>query len=449
MTAAGPAGGHVPVRLDAPELLGKPQGRREGHHLSALLVGVLLAAEATWWNDLVDPFGVVAWAAAHGLPYRRARRALDCLAESEIAVADLRPFRTGRVALTPRTVPTSLLHDRSRRAERFAPLSRAGLAEVVADHALSWVAASLLIVLLLLCDHRTAELPDGWTKTRLCEQFGIGWRRLTAGLEALAAAGLVTYEARRGGPLSLQLLARPALVVPTAPPQPRRRERRQIERQASHGDGPAADVARKLLAHYCVAAAPTSSLVGALGDALITGANPTTVLEHLAAMGSLGDARNVMAILVHRARRVAAELADAREREDRRRRAMENERRSLAERTSAEAKRLEDYQDEDRWLASVLDPIPSGTDLGMNPAVASRPVMVAAQIHTGCLELVARFPELDPTDLVHRWTIDLGSVDELDVFGIGPRSSSAGKPGRLPRIRAGPSLAERIRAENR
>jgi hypothetical protein len=34
VTAASP-GGYVPLRLDAPSLLGVPKGRREAHHLSA------------------------------------------------------------------------------------------------------------------------------------------------------------------------------------------------------------------------------------------------------------------------------------------------------------------------------------------------------------------------------------------------------------------------------
>ena len=109
----------------------------------------------------------------------------------------------------------------------------------------------MLVLLLLLCDHRSAELPEGtWTKTSLCERYGIGWRRLSAGLEALAAAGLIAFQVRRGGTMSLTLLARSALVAPTTPVQPRRRERGSIVREATHGSGPAAEVAGKLLGHH-------------------------------------------------------------------------------------------------------------------------------------------------------------------------------------------------------
>jgi len=231
-------GGFVAVRLDAPRLLGAPVGRREAHHLSALSVAVALAEDANWRTNTVEPFRSVAWAGEHQMAWGRLRRALDHLASSGVARAELHPFQPGTATLTAREEPTSLLHDRARAEERFVPLARGALRSVAAEHGLSWVGTGLLVLLLLLCDHRSGELPEGcWTKTSLCERFGVGWRRLSAGLDALAAAGLIAYSVRRGGTMSLTLLARAALLAPTAPAQVRRRERRAIRREASHGGG--------------------------------------------------------------------------------------------------------------------------------------------------------------------------------------------------------------------
>jgi len=282
VTAASP-GGYVPLRLDAPSLLGAPSGRREAYHLSALSVGAALAEDVDWRTNTLEEFRSVAWAGEHQMAWRRLRRALDHLAGSGVARAELRPFQPGTATLTAREEPTSLLHDRARAEERFVPLARGALRSVTAEHGLSWVASGLLLLLLLLlCDHRSGELPEGhWTKTSLCEHFGVGWRRLSAGLDALATAGLIAYSVRRGGTMSLTLLARAALVAPTAPTQVRRRERRAIRREASHGEGPAGEVAAKLVAHHGLVANPSPALLAALADALSAGESPSALLERL------------------------------------------------------------------------------------------------------------------------------------------------------------------------
>lgn len=239
--------GFVPIRLDVPTLLGRPSGRREGHWLAALGLGVALADGVDFRTNRIEGFSVVRFARRRRMTWRRQRRALEHLETCGLAGAHTEPFRAGSAWVTPRTEPGSLLHDQSRPGERFVALSRGALGEVAEEHQLSWEATDLLLGLLVLCDHRTGELAGGWTKTRLMEAFGLGWRRLSAGLDALAAAGLIAYSVRRGGTMSLTLLARAALLAPTAPAQVRRRERRAIRREASHGGGPAGEVAAKLL----------------------------------------------------------------------------------------------------------------------------------------------------------------------------------------------------------
>ena len=93
-------GGYVPVRLDAPTLLGAASGRREAHHLSALSVAVALAEDADWRTNTLDPFRSVAWAGEHHMAWRRLRRALDHLAGVGVARAELRPFQPGTATLT-------------------------------------------------------------------------------------------------------------------------------------------------------------------------------------------------------------------------------------------------------------------------------------------------------------------------------------------------------------
>lgn len=447
MTTASPAGGFVPVRLDAPSLLGAPVGRREAHHLSALSVAVQLAEDANWRTNTVEPFRSVAWAKQHRMAWRRLRRALGHLDTAGVGRAELRPFQPGTATLTGREEPSSLLHDRARAEERFVPLARGALGEIAAEHALTWVGTGLLILLLLLCDHASAELAEGtWTKTSLCEHFGVGWRRLSAALDALAAAGLIAFQVRRGGTMSLTLLARAALVAPTAPAQPRRRERRGIARQAAHGSGPAGELAAKLLAHHGVDASPSPTLLAALGEALTTGAGPQALLDRLAARGSLAGAAEPMAVLVSRVRQVAAELLTARQEADRRRDAEVAERKRQADARAEEARRRDDSDGEARWLASVIDRLPAGAELGLAAVIAARPVAVAAHIHVSCSEVVSRWPDLDPAGLVSAWAAQPCSADELDVSGVPARiEETHGPPGSLPKARAGPTLAERLR----
>ncbi len=441
----GIGGGFVPIRLDALDLLGPRRGRRTGHHLAALGLSVTLADRADWRTDEVGPFRSVAFAGEQRMPWRRMRRVLDHLGDVGMARATLHPFRPGRVCLTPRTDPGSLLHDRGRPQERFVALSRGALGAIATEHRLSWEATSLLVFFLLHCDYRTAELPDGWTKSRLCDRVGLGWRRLSSGLEELRHAGLITLEVRRGGPMTLTLLARPALVAVTAAVPPKRPERRLAQSQARHGAGPAADVARRLLAHHQLPGPASAALVAALGDALATGTPPPAVLERLAAGGSLTDARDPTAILVARTRQLTGELGAARQAEEDRRRHQAGARRARAEQEADERSRLEAVELEHRWLAATLPELPGGAQLGLSPLIAARPLHVAARIHSACAELVASRPDLDPAELVRRWARQPGSPVGLDTKGVGPRTGADGPPGTLPRARAGPTLADRLR----
>ncbi len=441
--------GFVPIRLDTLDLLGPHSGRRTGHLLAALGLSVTLADRADWRTDEVGPFRSVAFAGEQRMPWRRMRRVLDNLADVGMARATLHPFRPGRVRLTPRSDPASLLHDRDRPHERFVALSRGSLGAVADDHQLSWEATSLLVFFLLYCDYRTAELPDGWTKSRLCDAVGVGWRRLSTALEQLHHAGLITFEVRRGGPMTLTLLARPALVVPTATATgtvpPKRPERRLTQRQARHGSGPAADLAQRLLAHHQLPGPASAALVTALGDALATGTPALAVLERLAARGSLTDARDPIAILVARTRQLTGELRAARQAEEDRRRRQAEARQARAEQEADEQHRLEAVDLEHRWLAATLPELPSGAQLGLSPLIAARPLHVAARIHAACAELVASRPDLDPAELVRRWAQQPGPAAELDTSGVGPCTHADGPPGTLPRARAGPTLAARLR----
>jgi len=449
VTSAAP-GGYVPVRLDAPSLLGAPNGRREAHHLSALSVGVALAEAVDWRTNTLEGFRSVAWASEHHMAWRRLRRALDHLGDAGVARAELRPFQPGTATLTAREEPTSLLHDRARADEHFVPLARGAVGAVSAEHSLSWVGAGLLLLLLLLCDHRSGELPEGRrTKTSLCERFGVGWRRLSAGLDSLASAGLIAFTVRRGGTMSLTLLARAALVAPTTPAQPRRRDRRSIRREAAHGSGPAGEVAAKLVGHHGLIASPSPTLLAALADALTTGVSGPALLERLAARGTLAGAADPMAVLVTRARQVKDELLAARDEVERRRAAEATERQRRAEAQADEERRRERAEGEDRWIASVLDRLPSGAELGLAAVIAARPIPVAAHIHAALAELIAHWPDLDPAGIAARWADRPCSPDALDIAGIAlHHEDTHGRPGSLPQARAGPSLAERLRNQN-
>lgn len=437
----------MPVRVDVPALVGAPVGRREGHHLAAISVGVQLACETDWRSDTLEPFCAVGWAAQHGLAWRRLRRALDQLSAANIAAVELHPFQPGKARITDREQPTSALHDRSRADERFVALGREALAAIAAEHDLSWVAVALLVALLLVCDYRSGELSEGcWTKTALCETYGIGWRRLTHGLRELAAAGLITYCVRRGGAMSLALVARAALVVPTGPPKaPLRRERRAIQRDAANGAGPGGQLASRLMAHYGLPGCASHALIAALGDALAAGLASEDLLGRLVARGNLAGAHDAMAVLVARARQVCAQLSAAREEQERRRKAQMDQMARQADVRADEEARRSTAQGEDRWLAQVLQRLPMGGDLGL-PGGLVRPTMLAAQIHVSCAEVVARWPELDPAGLVSRWAARPCDSEALDVSGLATRSGvECGTSGRLPQARDGPSLAERLR----
>jgi len=438
--------GFVPIRLDAPSLLGRPSGRREGHWLSALGLAVDLAEEADFQTHRIEHFSVMRFARRERMTWRRVRRALEYLKASGIAGAEIKPFRAGVAWVTPRTAPGSLIHDQSRPGELFVPLPRGALREIAKEHNLSWVAEALLFALLCVCHHRTGRLPGGWTKTRLMEEFGVGWRRLSAALEQLEAAGLIAYSVRRGGPMHLEHLARSALVEPTLTSPRKRRDRRQLRREAERGRGEAVEVAAELLRHFGLAGQPSAALVTAIAGALETGASRRDVLERCVARGNLAGATDPIAVLVGRARAVREELLAAREASEWLREARAAEQRRREELEAAEAEEARRAAEEDRWIASVLESVPSAKDLGLRGLLGRVPMIVAAHIREQVRSLITRFPDLDPAALANRWAKHPCAPEALDTTGIAARAVDIhGPPGTVPRAREGPSLTERLR----
>jgi len=120
-------------------------------------------------------------------------------------------------------------------------------------------------------------------------------------------------------------------------------------------------------------------------------------------------------------------------------------RRARAQQEADERSRLEAVELEHRWLAVTLPELPSGAELGLSPLIAARPLHVAARIHSACTDLVVSRPDLDPADLVRRWTQQPGSPAGVDTSAVGPRTDTDGPPGTLPRSRAGPTLVDRLR----
>ncbi len=436
--------GYIPLRIDLPDLLGKPKGRKDGHYLSALGVGVRLAEVVDWRTNRVDEFSSVAFAKDQHMNWRRFRKALGYLVISELAKVNLKPFQFGTVELTSRENPNSLLHDQSRAKEQFVALSRGSLQSIASEHCLSWVASSLLVVLLLLVDHRSTQLEDNWTKTRLSNHFGIGWRRLSKGLNELEQAGLIQFQVKRGKPMRLTLLAREALVAITAPPTPKRHERRQILRYSTKGTGLSHETCQKILSHHSISGSPSKALARAIGEALAMGVSPDEIIERMAARGNLTSANDPIAVLVSRARQIVVEISDSKK---------QAEKRQLREKESAEAlldqKELEElqlsiYQDESRWLASAIEVIPEVSELNISPLVSSSPRLLAAHIHARCSELIAKFPELDPEELVRRWVSNPSEPASMNVSGVIQSETGDLQPGTIPRSRAGPTLVEKL-----
>ncbi|NNN21464.1 MAG: hypothetical protein HKL80_05615 [Acidimicrobiales bacterium] len=439
------ASGYIPLRIDLPDLLGKPMGRKDGHYLSALGVGVRLAEVVDWRTNRLDEFSSVAFAKDQHMNWRRFRKALGYLTNSGLAKVNLKPFNFGTAELASRENPKSLLHDQSRVKEQFVALSRGSLQGIASEHCLSWVASSLLVALLLLVDHRSAQLDDDWTKTRLSDHFGIGWRRLSSGLNELDQAGLIQFQVRRGKNMSLTLLARDALVAITAPPIPKRHERRQILRDSTKGTGVSEETCQKILSHYGVSGTPSRALVRAIGEALAMGISPHEIIERMVARGSLTKANDPMAVLVSRARQIVVEITDSRQQIEKRQLQEKESAKALLDQKELEELKLAIYQDESRWLASVIEVIPDVSKLNISPLVSSNPRLLAAHIHSRCSELITQFPELDPTELIQKWINKPSELESVDVSGVNHSVTGDVQPGAIPRSRAGPTLVEKLR----
>jgi hypothetical protein len=246
--------------------------------------------------------------------------------------------------------------------------------------------------------------------------------------------------------MTLRLLARPALVVATSGQTPKRRERRKILREARVGaTGQASECAEQILRHYQLTAKPTGALLSAIGDGLTGGLRASALVERVVACGRLGDARDPLAVITHRTRRVADELASAREDDQRRREAAAAEKRTLAQRRAEEEEASLRFAEESRWLASVLDVLPSGEDLGLAPLLWSRPVRVEASILSTFREVASLWPSLSPGALATRWARSLCARSELDIEGTPANPSSSLSPATpLPRTATSPVPLDRF-----
>ncbi|MFC0080942.1 hypothetical protein ACFFRE_02060 [Aciditerrimonas ferrireducens] len=435
--------GFVPIRVDAPTLLPSPGPRRDGYRLAALHVGAALAEDVDWRTNELTQFRSVAFARAEGLSWRRVRRALGLLETHGALEMTLRPFRAGRLRLPDRSAPGSLLHAPGS-PERFVPIAKGALRALRAEHQLDWVETGLLLALLLLCDQR-GELPDReWTKTRLCDHVGVGWRRLTRALNRLTTLGLVSVDAQRGQAMQLTLHARAALVAPTAPSAPKRAVRRHLERSAARAGGPARRLADQLLRHHRLGEEPSPGLLQALAAALSTGASERSILERLAAKGHLTGALDPLAVLVARARQVTDELKAAQAAEARRRAQLAADQARHATLRAATDEQLDRTGEESRWLAAILPRIPTSAELDIPELLATRPALLAGHLHATAQQLIERWPNLDPAALLERWATRPASLDAFDPSGLPYRRAEHGPPGTLPRRSSGPKLTERL-----
>jgi len=109
-------------------------------------------------------------------------------------------------------------------------------------------------------------------------------------------------------------------------------------------------------------------------------------------------------------------------------------------RGDAEGSEARRFEAQDRWLAAVLPPVPSGRALGLHAFVADPIVPTVTHLHARIAKLIAHFPDLDPAALAARWAEHPCAPEALDIAGIAPRHDDThGPPGSLPQARASPS----------
>lgn len=422
--------------------LGPVGGRRSGGRAAALVFEMSCLLDIAWPRLSDDAWRITTWAAERGMTYRRARAAADQLDSDGVVSVRTELFRPGTLTVLDRERVVAGRGD----PPPWLQVRAQAWGELVGEHGLRWREQAILAGLLALVDDRDWQVRSA-TLGSLGEVLGLGYRSLRAGLEVLAEAELVRFEARRGQDCVLTVLCGPALLfqrVERHEPRPQRKERRQLSRDAPRGDGPAGDLAGRLMRRYTMAVPASVGLLRELAT-LLTKVDAKTVEDRLVAMGGLGGANDPMAVLVDRARRLGGQL-DSEVITKRERRAAaaaevdEAELRRDQERETFERDRQQ-WVGEDRWLSQVLDDELLGQVVGrarqLGPVRAGGGVL-AQSIRFAARRAVAQAgPTVDPAAAVRAGiVVCLGQVGEGG--GVDPPLPTArdGPPGMRERLRS-------------
>ncbi|MDE3206945.1 MAG: hypothetical protein KGQ66_22300 [Acidobacteriota bacterium] len=431
--------GFVQVRRDALRVLPAPGGRRTGAHLATLVVALLVVLESDWRTGAMDPWPMVAWGRRMSMPWRRVRRAVGELAALGHVELSCARFRPSSIEIDR----SRWIHCRDRRTERFVQLSPQAAREVALEHELDWKALGVLLALVILADDRDWSVR-GVTLGGLSADLGIGYRSLKAALDRLATAGLLSFLARPGRSCLVTVTVGSALVVGPAGPPMRRGDRRRLGRQTRRQEGPVWDAAHRIVDRFGIGLPPSSGFIQAMEEAG-TRLDVIDVEHRILAMGSLAQARDPMAVLTGRARRISEDM-DRRRQEDSRRRARQEQERTVdAERRAQGQNEWERQMGEDRWLARVLDDeqIRAFLEDHRQFASAVTPMpAVAAAIRVAARRAVVAHPMEDPEIAVRSMRID----DGVPVGGAYADADHDGPDVLLPTIRDGPTLTQRLRA---
>ena len=282
------------------------------------------------------------------------------------------------------------------------------------------------------------------TLAGLSADLGIGYRSLRAALGRLAAAGLLSFLARPGRSCLVTVTVGAALVVGPAGPPMCRGDRRQLSRQTRRQEGPVWDVAHRIVDRFGIGLPPSSGFVQALEKAC-TRLDAIEVEHRILTMGSLAQARDPMAVLTARARRISEDVDRRRQEDARRRSRREHDQAMEAERRAHDQGRWEREMGEDRWLAQVLDDaqLRAFLDCHLRSTSALTPMpAIAAAIRVAARRAVVARPSEDPESVVCSMGIDEGAP----VGGADPDAGHDGPGALLPTIRDGPTLTQRLRA---
>jgi hypothetical protein len=340
-------------------------------------------------------------------------------------------FRPGVAVITPPGDAHSIIHARNADPP-FIPLARHSFTQLAQEHKLPWQAQALLIWLLFATSHVTNELPEGWTKTRITEEWGIGWRCLTSTLDVLHAAGLITYKVTRGHDMTLMLNVRSALQAPVARTPLPRHQRRSVTKDASAGRGQAYDIAARLARHFRLQGQP-QALLNAIAAAISAGIPERELIENVCARGKLAQANDPWAVVISRIKSAHQEIAEACQyRQQQRERKEQVAQQAIGEEQSREAD-IDRSAAQYRWITETLDRLPTGRELrGVPSWLQDRPVPVTL-VSDRLSEVVERHPDIDPAALARKWADSGYNVDNVDVVGLAPRDERKhGPPGTLP-----------------